>query len=108
MDSGIEVKGIAHITGGGFVENIPRVLPKNLNAEIVKGTWPILPIFSYMQKIGKVDENEMYRVFNMGIGLILVVSPKDKKKIENKLKNYKKYWIGEIISGDGNVILKDM
>lgn len=106
MDSGIEIKGIAHITGGGFIENIPRVLPKNLNAEIKKGTWPILPIFSYMQKVGNVDENEMYRVFNMGIGLILVISPKDKKKIKNKLKNYKKYWIGEITSGEGKVILK--
>src|SRR3989344_715031 len=99
LDSGIEVKGIAHITGGGFIENIPRVLPKNLNAEITLGTWPMIPIFPYMQKLGKVSQEEMYWVFNMGIGLVLIISPKDKKKIEQKLKNYKKYWIGEIITG---------
>ncbi|OGI90842.1 phosphoribosylformylglycinamidine cyclo-ligase, partial [Candidatus Nomurabacteria bacterium RIFCSPLOWO2_01_FULL_39_18] len=103
LDSGIEVKGIAHITGGGFIENIPRVLPKNLNAEITLGTWPMIPIFPYMQKLGKVSQEEMYWVFNMGIGLVLIISPKDKKKIEQKLKNYKKYWIGEIITGQSKV-----
>jgi phosphoribosylformylglycinamidine cyclo-ligase len=103
MDRGVEIRGIAHITGGGFVENIPRVLPNNLNAEISKESWPILPIFSYMQKMGKVSEEEMYRVFNMGIGLVLVVSPKDKAKIEKLLKTTKKYWIGKITEGTKKV-----
>ena len=108
LDSGIEVKGIAHITGGGFVENIPRVLPKNLDAEIEKGSWPILPIFPWLQKIGKVSEQEMYTAFNMGIGIILVAIPSEKEKIETILKkhsNYHMYEIGKIIKGNGKVKL---
>src|SRR3989344_1408719 len=106
LGSGIEVKGITHITGGGFVENIPRVLPKNLNAEIAKGSWPVLPIFSLLQKIGKVDEKEMYKTFNMGIGMMIVVAPNGKGEIEKILKDYKIFEIGRIIKGDGKVIFK--
>ena len=91
LDSGIDVRGIAHITGGGFLENIPRILPKNLNAEIEKGSWPMLPIFPLIQKIGKVSEKEMYTVFNMGIGMVLVVSPKEKEKIEEILTDHNMY-----------------
>lgn len=106
LDNDINIKGIAHITGGGFIENIPRVLPKNLNAEIAKGSWPMLPIFPYMQKIGKVSEREMYSVFNMSIGLVIVVPPAQKGKVENLLKDRKVFWIGKIIKGKGKVILK--
>ncbi len=106
LDNGIDIKGIAHITGGGFIENIPRVLPANLDAEIQKGTWPMLPIFPYLQKIGKVSEGEMYRVFNMSIGLVIVVPSGQKEKIERLLKNNKIFWIGKIIKGNGKVILK--
>ena len=109
LDSGVDVRGIAHITGGGFIENIPRVLPKTLNAEISKGSWPMLPIFPYMQKVGNVEEMEMYRVFNMGIGLMLIVPQTEKTKIENILKDfpdYKIYEIGKITKGEGKVILK--
>jgi phosphoribosylformylglycinamidine cyclo-ligase len=106
LDKGIDIKGIAHITGGGFIENIPRVLPDNLDAEIQKGSWPMLPIFPYLQKIGKVSELEMYRVFNMSIGLVIVVSPEQKEKIENLLKDHKIFWIGKIIKGEGKVQLK--
>ena len=77
LDGGVEIRGIAHITGGGFLDNIPRVLPSNLDAVITKGTWPVLPIFEVMQKIGNVPEQEMYRVFNMGIGLIFIVNPSE-------------------------------
>ncbi|MFH1200999.1 MAG: phosphoribosylformylglycinamidine cyclo-ligase [bacterium] len=108
LDSGIEIKGIAHITGGGFIENIPRVLPKNLDAEIKKGSWPILPIFPFLQKIGKVSEKEMYTAFNMGIGIILIVSPSEKEKIETILKKHPDYYmdeIGKIIKGQGKVKL---
>lgn len=106
LNNNINIKGIAHITGGGFIENIPRILPENLNAEIQKGSWPMLPIFPYLQKIGKVSELEMYRVFNMSIGLVIVVSPDEKEKIENLLKDQKIFWIGKIIKGQGKVILK--
>ncbi len=108
LDSGIEIKGIAHITGGGFIENIPRVLPKNLDAEIKKGSWPILPIFSFLQKIGKISEEEMYTAFNMGIGIILIAPPSEKEKIKLILKkhsSYNLYEIGKIIKGNGKVKL---
>jgi len=106
LNNGVEIRGIAHITGGGFIENIPRVLPNNLDAEIQKDSWPMLPIFPYLQKIGKVSEGEMYRVFNMSIGLVIIVSLNQKKKIEDLLKNNKIFWIGKIIKGKGKVILK--
>lgn len=109
LDTGIEVRGIAHITGGGFIENIPRVLPKNLDAEITKGSWPVLPIFFFLQKIGNVSEKEMYTAFNMGIGLMLIVPKIEKSKIEQILRKYpdfKIYEIGKIINGNGKVILK--
>lgn len=105
LDNGIDIKGIAHITGGGFIENIPRILPKNLDAEIKKGSWPMLPIFPYMQKIGKVSEMEMYKVFNMSIGLVIVVKEEEREKIENILKNQNIFWIGKIIKGQGKVKL---
>ncbi|MCF7833936.1 MAG: phosphoribosylformylglycinamidine cyclo-ligase [Candidatus Pacebacteria bacterium] len=106
MNKGIKIKGIAHITGGGFVENIPRVLPKNTDAEIAKGSWPVLPIFEYIQKKGKIKEEEMYRVFNMGIGLVVIINPEDKDRVEELLDNNKVSWIGKIIKGKGQVILK--
>ncbi len=108
LDSRVEVRGIVHITGGGFIENIPRVLPKNLNAEIKKGSWPILPIFPFLQKIGKISEQEMYTAFNMGIGMILIAPRTEKSKIETilkKHKNFKIYEIGKIIKGNGKVKL---
>lgn len=106
LDKGINIKGIVHITGGGFIENIPRVLPKKFNAEIQRGSWPMLPIFPYMQKVGKVTEQEMYHVFNMSIGLIIIVDSKEKEKIEELLKGQKVFWIGKIKTGTGKVILK--
>jgi len=106
LENGVEIKGIAHITGGGFIENIPRVLPENLNAEIQKGSWPMLPIFPYMQKSGKISELEMYRVFNMSIGLIIIVSPDEKDKIEDLLKEHEIFWVGKIIKGNGKVIFQ--
>ena len=109
LDSGVKVRGIAHITGGGFLENIPRVLPKYLNAEIKKGSWPMLPIFPFMQKIGNVSEVEMYTAFNMSIGLVLIIPPSEKRKINEiikKHKDYQLYEIGKIIKGNGKVILK--
>ena len=73
LDSGV-IKGLVHITGGGFLENIPRILPESVSVEINRGTWPELPIFGLMQRLGNVDEKEMFRTFNMGIGMIVICS----------------------------------
>ena len=109
LDNDIDIRGIAHITGGGFIENIPRVLPESLDAEITKGSWTMLPVFSYLQKRGNVPEEEMYRVFNMGIGLMLIVPQSEKENIENTLKDFpdfKIFEIGKIIKGSKKVVLE--
>ncbi|SEM22073.1 phosphoribosylformylglycinamidine cyclo-ligase [Paenibacillus sp. cl141a] len=73
----IEVKGMAHITGGGFIENIPRMLPDGVNVDIEYGAWPILPIFKLMQDKGSISNKDMFTTFNMGIGMVLVVKEQD-------------------------------
>lgn len=73
----VKIKGIAHITGGGFIENIPRIFPTGLGASIQKGSWEMPEIFKFLQHHGQVPEEEMYNIFNMGIGMALVVSPED-------------------------------
>jgi phosphoribosylformylglycinamidine cyclo-ligase len=95
------VNGIAHITGGGFEGNIPRILAKGLGAEIKLGSWTVLPIFKLIQKLGKVSEHEMMRAYNMGIGMILVVDADKKDEIVELLKNEKVYEIGKIIAKEG-------
>src|SRR5437763_4613258 len=71
LDSGL-VKGLAHITGGGLLENIPRILPEGTAVEITRGSWPVLPIFILMQRLGNIDEREMYRTVNLGAGMVIV------------------------------------
>lgn len=102
-----EIKGIAHITGGGFIENIPRTIPKGLKCEIQLGSWDILPIFKLMQKLGNIEEKEMFNTFNMGIGLILIVNKKDEERVLQNLIHLgeKAYTIGKIIAGDGGIEL---
>ena len=99
-----EIKGMAHITGGGLIENIPRVLPENCSVEIKKKSWKILPIFELIKSKGNVPEDEMYRTFNMGIGFVVVVSKDDAKKA---LKKNKGNIIGKVVKGNGEVILND-
>ena len=101
-----EIKGIAHITGGGFTDNIPRVLPKGVSVKINKGSWPILPVFKFMQEKRDIAEAEMFRTFNMGIGLVMVVNDKEKEKIMKRLESLgeKAYLIGEIVKGDQEVV----
>ena len=107
LDSGIDVKGIAHITGGGLVENIPRILPGDCGVDIKKGSWPILPVFDVMQSLGNVDEDEMYRAFNMGIGMVFIVSPNNVGSAKNVLKDLTEvYEIGSVVSGESKVVLK--
>ncbi|PZA08200.1 MULTISPECIES: phosphoribosylformylglycinamidine cyclo-ligase [unclassified Meiothermus] len=77
LDSGLEVRAMAHITGGGVYENLPRVLPQGLGAEIYTGSWPIPPIFRLIQQAGQVELPEMFRVFNMGLGYLIVVRESD-------------------------------
>ncbi|HOJ13875.1 MAG TPA: phosphoribosylformylglycinamidine cyclo-ligase [Deltaproteobacteria bacterium] len=84
-----EIKGIVHITGGGFVDNIPRVLPSRSCARIRKGSWEVPPIFRFIQEVGKIEDHEMYRTFNMGVGMILIVSPKDADDVMLRLKGLK-------------------
>jgi len=106
IDSKVSIKGIAHITGGGFLENIPRILPEGLDINIQKKSFPILPVFSCIQSIGDLNEKEMYRTFNMGIGMAIVVDKKsvyDTKQLLNK--HTTSYEIGEVVSGDKQVNL---
>jgi len=98
-----EIKGIAHITGGGFIENIPRMLNSDLAPLIYKDSWPILPIFDLIQKVGKVDEQSMYSTFNMGIGMVLAVNSKDALNIAKEANGF---IIGEIIKSDKEIIFK--
>ena len=102
------VHGMAHITGGGLVGNIPRVLPKDCNAVIKKSSWPRHKIFTFLQEAGPVEENEMFRVFNMGIGLVLVVAEDFADSITKKLTKFgeKVYRVGRITTGTGEVVLK--
>ncbi|MHC4061308.1 MAG: phosphoribosylformylglycinamidine cyclo-ligase [Planctomycetota bacterium] len=102
------VHGMAHITGGGLVGNIPRVLPKDCDAVLNKPNWPKHSIFKVLQKHGPVDDAEMYRVFNMGIGFVLIVAEDFADSIAKKLSRYGEqiYRIGRITTGTGKVLLK--
>ena len=102
------VHGMAHITGGGLVGNIPRVLPRDYDAVIKKANWPVPKIFTFLQKKGPVEETEMFRVFNMGIGFVLIVAEDFANSIIEKLTHYgeKVYKIGRITTGTGKVVLK--
>ena len=99
------VKGLAHITGGGFVDNIPRVLPENCDVIIRKGTWPVLPIFKLLAEKGSVPEDELYQVFNMGIGMTVFVPKEKAAEVLKTIQGHKlKAWtIGEVVRGKGEV-----
>ena len=102
LDTGVDIKGIAHITGGGLLENIPRILPNGCGVELQKGSWPSVPVFGVMQSIGNVNEDEMFRAFNMGIGMVFVVETDDADSVKDALKNLTEvYKIGSIIKGNG-------
>jgi phosphoribosylformylglycinamidine cyclo-ligase len=100
------VAALAHVTGGGMTENLPRVLPRGTAAVIELGTWPVLPIFDHLQKLGNVPQDEMLRTFNMGIGMLLVVPAKKFKKAQTLLERAgeKFYSVGRIVKGDRKVM----
>lgn len=102
------IKGMVHITGGGFTENIPRVLPDNCDALITKGLWPIPKVFPLLQQWGNIAEGEMYRTFNMGIGMMLIVSASDADAVMQDLSSRGEdvYRIGEIVAGEKKVQIK--
>lgn len=102
------IHAMAHITGSGLVGNIPRVLPKNCDAVISRSAWQIPPIFGFLQKNGPVEEDEMFRVFNMGIGFVLIISPDFADSISKQLARSGEtvYNLGVIARGSGKVIIK--
>ena len=103
----VRIKSMAHITGGGFYDNIPRVIPKAYGVRVEKGSWPIPPIFRKIQRAGNVDEREMFRTLNMGIGMAMAVSARDADRtIAHFARLGHKAWvIGEVVRGKREVVL---
>ncbi|NNE66421.1 MAG: phosphoribosylformylglycinamidine cyclo-ligase [Pyrinomonadaceae bacterium] len=101
------IKGLAHITGGGLLENIPRILPKGTSVKIERGSWKEQPVFSAMQKLGKVETKEMFRTFNMGIGMTVICSSAHRGKIKSHIESLgdKCYEIGTVVEGNGEVLI---
>lgn len=97
------IKGLCHITGGGFLENIPRILPEGVSVEIIRGAWPELPIFGLMQKLGNVADQEMFRTFNMGIGMIIVCTAGDAVSVQEQIPGC--HLIGRTMAGAKAVVI---
>ena len=99
------VGAMAHITGGGITENLPRVLPRGMGAHIELGSWPVQPVFEHLRKLGNLPDREMLRTFNMGIGMILVVPPNKFKKVQTIVERSgeKPYSIGRVVKGERKV-----
>ncbi len=106
-DSGITVKGCSHITGGGFYENIPRMLPEGVSVKIKKDSYPMPPVFALLKQKGNLDEKVMYNTYNMGLGMVLTVDAKDADAVIEAVAAAKEkaYVVGEVVSGSGEVIL---
>ena len=102
LDSGT-IKGLAHITGGGLLENIPRILPQGTAVEIKRDSWPVLPLFEVMQRAGDIAEAEMFRTFNMGVGMVIVCAAGEAARIQETVESC--YEIGRVTRGAGNVTL---
>lgn len=104
---GADVKGLVHITGGGFYDNIPRVLPKGTRAEIDADAWPMLPVFPFIMHEGGVEPHEMYRTFNCGIGMLLILTKEEAEKAKQILSDRGEavYEIGRITSGEQDVVV---
>lgn len=101
-----DLRGMAHITGGGFVENVPRILPPGMRAEIDWGTWPVLPIFTLIEEAGRINRQDMVRTFNMGIGLVLAVPEDEADDVVRAAEEagHRAYRIGRVGRGDGGVV----
>ncbi|MBC2040713.1 phosphoribosylformylglycinamidine cyclo-ligase [Listeria marthii] len=103
----VDVHGITHVTGGGFVENLPRMLTEDLAVKVELGSWPVLPIFDVMKKYGQLNELEMYEIFNMGIGMVLAVAKADvEKTLEVLVQNGESaYVIGEVTTRESEAVI---
>lgn len=106
-ENGVTIKGCSHITGGGFFENVPRMLPENVRAEIKKDSYPVPPIFGLVAKNGNVEENMMYNTFNMGLGMVIALDPQD---VDTAMKAIQEagdqcYVVGQIVEGEKGVDL---
>ena len=103
------IKGLAHITGGGLIDNIPRILPEGTAVEIKKGSWPILPVFEMMQKLGNIPDQEMYRTFNVGVGMVIVTAPEHVETIKEQTERQGTscYEIGRVVRGTRKVLMFD-
>ena len=103
-----DIHGMVHVTGGGYYENIPRALPEDMGAEIDATSWPVPPIFNLLKEWGNVDWHEMYRTFNMGIGMIIIASADEAEKIKADLQARSEavYEIGKVTQGSHEVIVK--
>ena len=106
-EAGVTVKGCSHITGGGFYENIPRMLPEGVNAQIKKDSYPVLPIFKLLQKTGNLEEKMMYNTYNMGLGMVLAVEKDDVARVMEAVRaaGETPYLVGEVIAGEKGVTL---
>lgn len=104
-EAGVVIKGCSHITGGGFYENIPRMLPDGVRAVVEKDSYPVLPIFKLMQKTGNIEEKMMYNTYNMGLGMVLAIDPADTEKTLEALKaaGEEAYVVGRIEAGEKGV-----
>jgi phosphoribosylformylglycinamidine cyclo-ligase len=98
----VVIKGMAHITGGGFEENVPRILPAGLGARLDRRAWPVPPIFPYVQHAGGIEDAEMYRVFNMGLGMVLTVAPGDADRLRDAVPGA--LLVGEVVSQEGVIL----
>jgi phosphoribosylformylglycinamidine cyclo-ligase len=100
----VRIKGLAHITGGGLVENVPRVLPSNVKAVLAKSAWPRPQLFEWLQRNGNVAESEMHRVFNCGIGMVAIVAAEDARRAQQTLEHEgeRVFRIGEVRSRTGD------
>ena len=101
-----EIKGIAHITGGGFIENIPRIIPKGLGVKIDRTSYALPKLFVALQEIAGISDEKMYNTFNMGIGMVMAVSPEIQDDVVRELEKLgeKAYVIGEVVEGSGVTI----
>jgi phosphoribosylformylglycinamidine cyclo-ligase len=97
----VPIKGLAHVTGGGVLENLPRILPGGCGARIRRGSWPVPPIFPLLMREGDVTEGEMYRVFNMGLGMLIVVARDDASRAPASAAGLDVHRVGEIVAGTG-------
>ncbi|HEY4354120.1 MAG TPA: phosphoribosylformylglycinamidine cyclo-ligase [Acidobacteriaceae bacterium] len=108
LDAGTAIKGMAHITGGGLVENVPRVLPEGLGAVVERKTWTPQPVFGMMQRLGNIGVEEMHRVFNMGVGLVVIGEPGLLDGLQAAMTPFRVWELGRVEAGLEGVLLKEV